>query len=240
MWLTKVSIKNPYLATVIMLALVILGLVALKQISVEEFPDIKFPYVVVTTNYKGASPEVIEADISRPMEEALNTLNGIKAIRSYSFEGSSTVVAEFNLNVNPDVAVQDVRDKVSVVAAGFRKEIDNPLVSRVDMQQEPMMSLVINSNDDSMDLRDITEWVNQVAKKKLQTVSGVGDVQVVGGVARQVRINVEPYKLQSLGLSITDVAQAVKLANDNYPAGDVQTDTQKVNVRLNGRLKSPL
>lgn len=240
MWLTKVSIKNPYLATVIMLALVILGLVAVKQISVEEFPDIKFPYVVVTTNYKGASPEIIEADISRPMEEALNTLNGIKSIRSYSFEGSSTVVAEFNLNINPDVAVQDVRDKVSVVAAGFRKDIDNPLVSRVDMQQEPMMSLVINSNDDSMNLRDITEWVNQVAKKKLQTVSGVGDVQVVGGVARQVRINVEPYKLQSLGLSITDVAQAVQIANDNYPAGDVQTDTQKVNVRLNGRLKSPL
>lgn len=237
MWLTRVSIKNPYLATVIMIALVLLGTVALKGISVEEFPDVKFPVVVVTTNYKGASPEVIETDIAKPMEEALNTLSGIKTIRSYSFEGSSTVVAEFNLNVNPDVAVQDVRDKVSTVSAGFRKDIDNPLVSRVDMQQQPMMSLVISA--DNMNLRDITEWVNQVAKKKLQTVSGVGDVKVVGGIDRQVRINVEPYKLQSLGLSIKDVIQAVQAANDNYPAGDVQTATQKVNVRLNGKLNSP-
>ena len=136
MWFTRISIRNPYFATVIMLALVLLGLVAIKDISVEEFPDVKFPVAVVTTNYKGASPEIIETDISKPIEEALNTLNGIKTIRSYSFDGSSTVVAEFNLNVNPDVAVQDVRDKVSGVAAGFRKEIDNPLVSRVDMKQQ--------------------------------------------------------------------------------------------------------
>lgn len=237
MWLTRISIKNPYLATVIMIALVLLGLVAIKGISVEEFPGIKFPVVVVTTNYNGASPEVIETDISKPMEEALNTLNGIKTIRSYSFEGSSTVVAEFNLNVNPDVAVQDVRDKVSSVSAGFRKDVDNPLVSRVDMQEQPMMSLTIAA--DNMSLRDITEWVNQVAKKKLQTVSGVGDVKLVGGLDRQVRINVEPYKLQSLGLSINDVTNAVSAANDNYPAGDVTTATQKINVRLNGKLLSP-
>lgn len=236
MWLTRISLKNPYLATVIMIALVLLGLVALKGISVEEFPAVKFPVVVVTTDYKGASPEVIETDLSRPMEEALNTLSGIKTIRSYSFEGSSTVVAEFNLNVNPDVAVQDVRDKVSSVAAGFRKEVNNPLVSRVDMQEQPMMSLTIGG--DNMSLRDITEWVNQVAKKRLQTIAGVGDVKLVGGVARQVRINVEPYKLQSLGLSINDVTKAVQAANDNYPAGDVQTSNQKINVRLNGKLTS--
>ena len=237
MWLTRVSIKNPYFATVLMLTLVLLGIVAFKGISVEEFPDIKFPVAVVTTTYKGASPEVIETDISKPLEEALNTLNGVKTIRSYSFEGSSTVVAEFNLNVDPDSAVQDVRDKVSTVAAGFRKDIDNPLVSRVDMQSQPMLSLVIGA--DNMSLRDITEWVNQVAKKKLQTVSGVGDVKVVGGVDRQVRINVEPYKLQSLGLSIADLSLAIQKANDNYPAGDVQTKNQRINVRLNGKLTEP-
>ncbi len=237
MWLTRISLKNPYFATVLMLTLVLLGLVALKGISVEEFPDIKFPIAVVTTNYKGASPEVIETDISKPLEEALNTLNGVKTIRSYSFEGSSTVVVEFNLNINPDVAVQDVRDKVSTVAAGFRKDIDNPLVSRVDMQSLPMMSLVIGA--DNMSLRDVTEWVNQVAKKKLQTVPGVGDVKLVGGVDRQIRINVEPYKLQSLGLSITNLVTAIQSANSNYPAGDVQTKDKRINVRLNGKLQTP-
>lgn len=234
MWLTRLSIKNPYLATVLMLALVILGLVAVKNLSVEEFPDVKFPVVVITTDYKGASPEVVEADIAKPMEETLNTINGIKMIRSYSFEGSSTVVAEFNLSVNPDLAVQDVRDKVSVVAAGLRKGIETPLVSRVDMQQQAMMSLVVSS--DTMGLRDLTDWVNRIAKKKLQTIPGVGDVKIVGGVDRQIRINVEPYKLQSLGLSVNDVIQAVQSANNNYPAGDVQTDNKKINVRLNGKL----
>ncbi|MDD3267330.1 MAG: efflux RND transporter permease subunit, partial [Burkholderiales bacterium] len=236
MWLTRISIKNPYLATVLMMALVILGLVAIKGLSVEEFPDVKFPVVVITTNYKGASPEVVEADIAKPMEEALNTINGIKTIRSYSFDGSSTVVAEFKLSINPDVAVQDVRDKVSVVSAGLRKEVDTPLVSRVDMQQQAMMSIILSS--ETMKLRELTDWVNQVAKKKLQTVSGVGDVKIIGGVARQVRINVEPYKLQSLGLSITDVIDAVQAANNNYPAGDVQTDSKKINVRLNGKLQT--
>jgi HAE1 family hydrophobic/amphiphilic exporter-1 len=238
MWLTRISIRNPYLATVLMLALVLLGLVAVKDLSVEEFPDIKFPVAVVTTTYKGASPEIVETDISKPIEEALNTLNGIKTIRSYSFDGSSTVVAEFNLNVNPDVAIQDVRDKVSAVSAGFRKEISNPLVSKVDMKEQPMMSLIISANN--MSLRDLTEWVEQVAKKKLQTVAGVGDVKLVGGVARQIRVNVEPYKLQSLGLSISDVSHAIEVANDNYPAGDIQTTTKKINVRINGKLKTPL
>lgn len=236
MWLTRISLKNPYFATVIMLALLLLGLVSIQRISVEEFPDVKFPVVVVTTNYKGAAPEVIETDISKPIEEAINSLNGIKTIRSYSFEGQSIVVAEFNLNVDPDMAVQDVRDKVSTTAATFRKDVDSPVISKVNPRDQPIMSLAIDSND--MSLRDITDWINQVAKKKLQTVPGVGEVKVIGGVNRQIRINIEPYKLQALGLSINDVNQAVKNSNDNFPAGDVKTEKQNISVRLNGRLQS--
>lgn len=234
MWLTRISLKNPYFATVIMLALLLLGLVSLKSISVEEFPDVKFPVVVVTTNYKGASPEVIETDISKPIEEALNSLSGLKTIRSYSFEGQSVVVAEFDLNVDPEQAVQDARDKVSGVSATFRKEIDNPIISKVNIRDNPIMSLAIASN--TMSLRDLTDWVNLVAKKKIQTVSGVGDVKIIGGVDRQIRINVEPYKLQSLGLSVSDIVSAVKNANDNYSAGDIRTKTANINVRLNGKL----
>lgn len=237
MWLTRVSLKNPYFATVIMLALLLLGLVAIKNISVEEFPDVKFPVVVVTTNYKGASPEVIETDISKPIEEAINSLSGIKTIRSYSFEGQSVVVAEFNLDVDPEQAVQDARDKVSSVASGFRKEIDNPIISKVNIRDNPIMSLAIAS--DTMSLRDLTDWVNLVAKKKIQTVSGVGDVKIIGGIDRQVRINIEPYKLQSVGLSVSDVVNAIKNANDNYSAGDIRTKNSNINVRLNGKLLTP-
>ncbi len=237
MWLTRVSIKNPYFATVIMLALLLLGLVSINKIGVEEFPDVKFPVVVVTTNYKGATPEVIETDISKPIEEGLNSLNGIKTIRSYSFEGQSVVVAEFNLSVDPDKATEDARDKVSTVSAGFRKEIDNPLISKVNVRDNPIMSLAVSS--DNISLRDLTDWINRIAKKKLQTIAGVGDVKIVGGVDRQVRINIEPYKLQSLGLSITDVTDAIKNANDNFPAGNVKTRSKDINVRLNGKLTTP-
>src|SRR5579863_2725180 len=234
MWLTRISLKNPYFATVIMLALLLLGLIAIKQISVEEFPDIKFPVVVVTTDYKGAAPEVIETDISRPIEETLNSLSGIKTIRSYSFEGRSVVVAEFSLSVDPEQALQNSRDKVSVVSASFRKEIDNPTISTVNPRDNSIMSLAVAS--DNMPLKDVTDWINRVAKKKIQTVSGVGDVDVIGGVNRQVRVNVEPYKLQSMGLSINDVVNAIKNANDNFAAGDVRTKNSNINVRLNGKL----
>lgn len=234
MWLTRVSIKNPYFATVIMLALLFMGLVSLNRISVEQFPSVKYPFVVVNTTYPGASPEVVEADVSKPLEEAVHTLNGIKNVRSYSFEGQSTVVAEFQLEMDPEVALQDVRDKVANVAASFRKEIDTPTISKVNTQDQPIMSLAFSSND--MSLRDVTDWVSQVAKKRIQTIEGVGDVQVVGGVSRQIRINLEPYKLQSLGLSIATVIDAIKNANQNYSAGDVKTKNESINVRLNGKL----
>ena len=237
MWLTRVSLNNPYFATVIMLALLLLGIISIERISVEEFPDVKFPVVVVTTNYKGASPEVIETDISRPIEETLNSLNGIKKIRSYSFEGQSVIVAEFNLNIDPEQALQDSRDKVSAVAAGFRKEIDNPIITKVNIRDNPIMSLAVAS--ENMPLKDVTDWIDRVAKKKIQTVQGVGDVKLIGGINRQVRINIEPYKLQSMGLSINDVVNAIKNANDNFAAGDVRTKNANINVRLNGKLQTP-
>lgn len=237
MWFTKVSIRNPYFATVIMVAIFLLGLIALKKISAEEFPNIKFPIAVVTTNYQGASPDVVETEISRSIEEALNTISGIKIIRSYSFEGQSIVVAEFNLSVDPNQALIDARDKVASVASGFRKEISNPEVSTVNIQDQPIMSIAISS--DTMSLRDITDWVKSIAKKKLQTVIGVGDVKIIGGVYRQVRINIQPYKLQALGLSVQDVVNAIQNSNKNFPAGDVKADNKNISIRLAGKLLTP-
>jgi hydrophobic/amphiphilic exporter-1 (mainly G- bacteria), HAE1 family len=237
MWLTRVSLNNPYFATVMMLALLLLGMVSSKRISIEEFPDMKFPYVVVTTDYRGASPEVIETDISKPIEESLNSLNGIKKLWSYSFEGQSVVVAEFQLQIDPDKAVQDAREKVSAVSAKFRKAIDNPLISKYNVKDAPILSLAVSS--DTISIRDITDWVDRVGKKRIQTVPGVGEVKVIGGVKRQIRINIEPYKLQSVGLSVADVAQAIKNANDNFSGGDVRTKDKNITVRVKGKLREP-
>ncbi len=128
MWFTRVSIQNPVFATMMMVALMVLGLFSYKGLSVEEFPEVKFPIVVVTTTYPGAAPEIVESEISRKLEEQLNSISGMKNVFSYSYESQSVVIAEFQLSVNPDVAAQDVREKVAVVRAGFRSEIKEPVI----------------------------------------------------------------------------------------------------------------
>lgn len=236
MWLTRICLKNPYFATVIMMILVFLGFVAYNRISVEERPDVTWPFVVVSIPYNGASPEVVETDVTKPMEEGLNTLNGVKTIRSYSTQGNSTVVVEFNLKVDPAVALSDVRDKVANIATLFRKEVGIPLVLKTNTRDEPIMTIAFSS--DVTSLKNITDWLNKFAIKKIQTVQGVGEVKMLGGVTRIVRINVQPYKLQSLGLSINDIATAIKNANNEYPAGLVKGNEEDINVKLNGKLKT--
>ncbi|MBV8679168.1 MAG: efflux RND transporter permease subunit [Aquitalea sp.] len=237
MWLTRISVRNPYFATVLMLALLVLGLFAWSRLPVEELPDIRFPVAVVSTHYGGASPEVVESEVTRPLEEAINTINGIKHIRSYSFEDSSTIVVEFALTVDPAVAVQDVRDRVGSVQGRFRREIDTPSVSQFNPNDQPLLSLSFSSSQVSQ--RTLTTWLENTLKKRLQTVSGVGEAKVVGGVKRQIRIDVDPYRLESSGLSLQEVADAVRAGNRDYPAGAVSSSSNEINVRVSGKLKSP-
>ena len=141
MWLTRLSINNPYFAAVLVLATVVLGFFSIFKLPVEAFPDVRFPVAMVSTTYEGASPEVVESDVSKPIEEALNTINGIKNIRSYSFEGSSVVIAEFELDVDTAKSVQDVRDKVGAVGGSFDRDIDTPVVSEFNPMDESCSAL---------------------------------------------------------------------------------------------------
>ncbi|MCW5626790.1 MAG: efflux RND transporter permease subunit, partial [Burkholderiales bacterium] len=129
MWITRVSISNPVFATMLMVGLLVLGLFSYNRLSIEQFPNVDFPVVVVTTLYPGASPEVIESDITRKVEDAVNTISGLKTLTSRSYEGQSVVIAEFDLLTNPVVAAQDVREKVAAVRAQLRKEIEEPVIS---------------------------------------------------------------------------------------------------------------
>lgn len=236
MWLTRISVQNPYLAAVMMMLLAVLGLFAWKQLPVEEFPDIRFPVAVISASYPGASPQVVETEVARPLEEAVNTINGIKHIRSYSFEGAATVVVEFELSTDAAQAMQEVRDKIGAVQGRLRREVTTPTVSQVNPNDDPLMSYTFSSNASSQ--RELSNWLDNVLKKRLQTVSGVGEVKLIGQSKREVRIELDPYRLEALGLSVAEVSDAITAANRDFPAGQVSTQRNELAVRVAGKLKS--
>ena len=146
MWFTRVSIANPVFATMLMAGVLVLGLFSYQRLSVDQFPNIDFPVVVVTTSYPGASPEVVETDITRRIEEAVNTISGLKTLTSRSYEGQSVVIAEFDLLTDPAIAAQNVREKVAGAKAAFRKEIDEPVISRFNPDDQPVMAVAVSSD----------------------------------------------------------------------------------------------
>ncbi len=241
MWFTRISIGNPVLATMMMVAFVVLGLFSYKRLRVDQFPDITFPVVVIQTEYPGAAPETIESDITRKVEEAVNTINGISALTSRSYEGTSVVVMEFDLNIDPAQAAQDVREKVALVKSKFRKEVKEPRVSRYDPADKPVFSVSV-TNDDSIrkrDFRDLTTIADQLVKKRLENVRGVGSVTLVGGVKREIKIYLKPGDMEALGLSVDQVINALRNENQELPTGAIRSlDNEKV-VQIQGRIKNP-
>jgi len=241
MWFTRISINNPVLATMMMAALLVLGIFSYQRLRVDQFPEITFPIVVVQTEYPGASPETIESDISRKIEEAVNTINGINALTSRSYEGSSVVIIEFVLTVDPAQAAQDVREKVALIKSTFRKEVKEPKVTRYDPADRPIYSISV-TNDDSVkqrSFRDLTTIADQIVKKRLENVRGVGSVTLVGGIKREVQIYVKPGEMESLGIGVEQVIAAVRNENQELPAGAVRSLASEKIVQVQGRIKNP-
>ncbi len=237
MWFTRVSITHPVFATMLMLALMVLGLFSSQRLSVEEFPDVKFPIVVVNTTYPGAAPEIIETDVSRKVEEAISAVNGIKNLYSYSYEGLSVVIAEFELTVNPEIAVQDVREKVAAVKRQFRKEVDEPTISRYNPDERPIVSVALTS--DTVSLRDLTTRADKYVQKQYQTIKGVGKVNLVGGTKREVQVLLNPAAMHALGVGADQVVAALKSENQELPAGSLSVRGGEQLVQLQGKLATP-
>ncbi len=238
MWFTRVSIANPVMATMMMVALLVLGLFSYQRLRVDLFPDVNFPVVVVQTDYPGAAPEIIETDISRKIEEAVNSISGIKRLRSRSFEGTSLVIIEFELTVNPALAAQDVREKIAQVKIGFRREVKEPRVSRYDPADTPIVSYSISSNG-TMNLRELTTYANEVIKKRLENIRGVGSVTLAGGVARQIQIQLQPARMEALSIGVDQVQTALRNENQDLPAGAIRSREREQVVQVNARVKAP-
>jgi HAE1 family hydrophobic/amphiphilic exporter-1 len=238
MWFTRVSIDNPWLATMAMLAFVVLGAFSYQRLQVDQFPDVTFPVVVIQTDYPGAAPESVEAEVTRKIEEAVNTVSGLRALSSRTYSGTSIVVAEFELTVDPVQAAQDVREKVAAIRAGFRREVKEPKITRFDPADRPILSLAVTSTG-GHSLRELTTLADQLIKKRLENVRGVGQVNLVGGVKREIQIHLNPAQLEALAIGVDQVINAIRAENQEVPLGSLRSAEQERVVQIQARARTP-
>jgi hydrophobe/amphiphile efflux-1 (HAE1) family protein len=238
MWITRVSINNPVFATMVMVALTVLGAFAYARLKVEQMPDVTLPFLIVQTQYPGASPEAVEIDVTRPIETAVNGVSGARLVRSLTLEGVSSVFIEFRLDTDMIRAMSDVRDKVAQVRPFFPKDVKDPLVTRADTEnQEPVVSLAVMAKGTG--LRELTSLTDQVIVKGLENVPGVARVEVNGRQVRQILVQIKPNALTAMGIGVDQVMNAIRSANQDVPAGRLSRGTSDRIVRVEGKIKDP-
>ncbi len=239
MWFTRISIANPVMATMVMFAFVVLGLFSYQRLKVDQFPNIDFPTVVIQIDYPGASPEIVEVEVTRKIEEAVNTIAGISQLFSRSHEGASVVIVQFNLNVEGRKAADDVREKVASVRPLLREEVKEARVSRFDPASRPIYTLAMTSPDASRSTLELTTFADQVVKKRLENVRGVGSVTLVGGRKREINIYLRPQAMEALGVGVDQVFAAVRSENQDLPAGALRSLQTEQVVQIQGRIARP-
>ena len=272
MWFTQVSLKNPVFATMVMLAIVVLGLFSYQRLKVDQFPDIDFPVVVVTVDYPGASPEIVESEVTKKIEEGVNSIAGINALTSRSYEGTAVVIIEFQLHIDGRKAAEDVREKVAIVRPTLRTEVKEPRVLRFDPASRAVWSLAVLPDDKAGATErsvsaarlpqgakapsggsepraagsvgapsavELTTWAEQILKKRLENVRGVGAVNLVGATKREINIYLNPQALEAFGVTPDQVAAAVRNENQDLPVGAIRSLAQERVVQIDARMQRP-
>ncbi len=237
MFLSDISIRRPVFATMMMVTLVVLGIVAYQRLSLDEYPDVTYPVIIVQTSYPGTSPEVMERQISRPIEQAVNTVQGVYEVSSTSLEGISIVRLQFNLGADVKGAQQDVQAKVSGIRRQLPPDIDEPVVRHFDPNDSPIISIAAQSTE--RPLREITDMADETIVTRLQAVPGVGAVNRTGGSERVIRVQLDPSALNSYRVSPQQVMQALQRENQEVPAGRVDYGDIERLVRVTGRIVEP-
>ncbi|MEJ8846180.1 efflux RND transporter permease subunit [Variovorax rhizosphaerae] len=246
MWFTRVSLRNPVFATMLMLALVVLGAFSYQRLKIDQFPNIDFPVVVVITEYPGASPEIVESEVTKKIEEGVNSIAGINNLTSRSYEGQSVVIIEFQLYVDGRKAADDVREKVAAVRPLFRDEVKDPRVLRFDPASRAVWSVAVLPDAATSapsgrqpSAIELTNWADQVLKKRLENVRGVGSVTLVGGTKREINLYLNPGAMESLGVTAEQVVNAVRNENQALPVGSVRSLEQDRVVQIDARMERP-
>src|SRR5215217_3658010 len=234
-WLASLCIKRPVFASVLILSLTVIGLFSFTRLGVDQFPKIDFPSVVITTVQPGAAPEQIETEVTDKIEEAVNTISGIDELRSTSSEGVSIVFVSFVLEKDGDVAAQEVRDKISGVMSRLPKTVQQPRIDRFDPDASPVISIALTANKP---VREVTEYADKVLRRQIESVSGVGQVLVLGGRQRQVNVWLDADRLRGYNLTVNDVARALQAQNIEIPGGRVDQGPSSMTLRTRGRIQT--
>jgi HAE1 family hydrophobic/amphiphilic exporter-1 len=234
--LADICIRRPVFASMIILAMVVVGAAAYSKLGVDRFPSVDLPTVRVSTRLAGASPAEMETEVAQIIEEAVNTVQGIRELRSISGTGSAFIIATFNLDRDIDEAAQDVRDRVAAAMRNLPEDADPPVVTKFDNDLSPVMTLSLSGE---RSLRELTEIADKIVKPQLERSPGVGEIEIVGGLERAISVWLDADRLAAYGIPITDVRDAVVRQNSNIPGGNVTSALEERSLRTMGRLEQP-
>ena len=237
MILSKISIERPVLATVMSIVIILFGIISFTQLPVREYPDIDPPVISVVSLYRGASSSVVETEITDVLEEQFATLEGVKTISSSSKEGGSVITIEFELKRNVNEAANDVRDKVSRIRSTLPSEIDDPVISKVDANAQPIVWLAVYSKTRST--LELSDFADRVLKEKIQRLTGVGSVFLGGERRYAMRVWLDPFRMAAHKLTTNDIEKALKSENAEIPGGRVEGSQREFAVRTRGELTTP-
>ena len=237
MWISNFAIDRPVVTVVLMLALSIFGIFAIFRLDTDEFPEIDAPVVAVAVVYPGASPEVVEQEVIKPMEDAISSISGIDRINSTSVDGFGQIIAEFTFDKDTDQATQDVRDAFSRIRGDLPTEMEEPILTRFDPADLPIVSLTLSS--ESMSVAQLTTIADRTIEPELRGLQGVADVLLRGDLERQIVVDVKPQALAAAGVTIEQVMQAVQAQNLAAPVGRIEKDFIERSIRLRGRIERP-
>ena len=233
MFIADISVKRPIFATVLMLTLVTLGAFSYNRLSIEMMPNVEIPVISIITIYQGASPESVEREVSKKIEEAVNPIAGVKHVSSYSREGVSTVVVEFQLEVKINDAVAEARAKINAIRGDLPKDIEDPIINKMDIGGQAILSLAVFS--DNLSQRDLTEIIEKRIKRQIENTSGVGKVDLVGESKKAVNVIVDPRRLAALNMGVNEVIAGLQSENVNTPLGRYTAGASEFPMRVDGK-----
>jgi len=236
MTLSDVSIKNPVFGWMLMIGVIVFGWIGFQRLGVSQLPDVDFPVVSVSITWEGAAPEVMETDVTDIVEDAVMSVEGLKEVTSVSMQGITQISLEFNLSRNIDVALQEVQSKIAQAQRNLPRDIDPPVVTKTNPEDQPIMFLALSGD---RPVKDLCRYINETLKDQFTIVPGVGDIRLGGYVDPNLRVWLDADKMQSMELTVEDVLNAINFQHADIPAGYIDTGPKEINVRVYGEVTSP-